>query len=610
MAIIRQKLSAKVAVLTIATSILAGGAVGLVDYHTTQTRGVAITKRDALLVAATLASRINGNSVKAIQNEMERVDPTYREVQQKLLQARDEFKLESVPFIVRVVGDSVEYAAVEDGTNKIGGRVEVSPEMRTALDLDTNGASDVYADARGSWIAGYSPLHDDGGNQAGIVVVELPPSAIAGGLAMFLFRSGATGGMIGLLMTIVSFLMMTRVVSVVEQTRNAVSNMVENRANSVAIEVTGTDEVAQLARSVNLLAETWRSGLDVKPKSHAPTLEIHRLQAQVQHLNAQLALSRKRLEERDSRVTVAPAQVSAPLVAKPEPPRPPVLGHSEPPRESTVEEPERPRSPVVVRPEHSPESTESTAGESELSAVPEQHLETAGGIMVGEPVEEEVIVHKPPDVEEQPKAAQRLEPVQAQNDPILDLSAEPGNDDVYLVEETPSEPPMPSVYVEGVDSGCDLRTGLEDALLDMDSDAAMRGLIFQVDIDEHVPPIPFEAELLKSALGEMLAQAALVGKPNSEGSINCTRAGKQCEVSVRVVRASEGEGPCGLDLTRLTAFSEHLEGMCWTEEEAGAHITLRLEFPLVADKTRFRPGNPVPQVLDERKSLADQGLLV
>lgn len=633
MAFIPQRLSAKVVVIVIATGAFAGTAAGCIADYSARSQATTILKRDAMMVAAMVASRIDPRVFDSIRSEADRGHEGYLEITEKLDQAKEEFKSETRPFIVRNVEDKIEYVVGTNESTKVGERAEIRPGMRTALDVGENATSNLYEDRRGSWIAGYAPIKDREGNVVAAVGVETSAREIGGDTLLTALRSGIVGGLGGLLMAVAGFLLMSRVSSLIDQSSATVSSLLDGRFSASPIDVTGSDEVAHLARLLNALASKGNSGATATAVTATNKRETGQLKAEVEQLRSALALAHNRLEgfERSSRGAVArppqrtaeeqkPVEKKRESVGQSVPSTPSSPSSAPPPSRLAVnaqESAEQPKEPVRM-PASEPETprvlqplpdADSPIRPSEVPAAPdiseasrEANVKEAGGEADEVP---ELKAETKPELLHEPM----LIPAAAKADPILDLSSQAGSDEPYLIDAAPAAPPMPAVYLEGIDMGADLRKVVEDALLNMDSEAAMRGLIFQVDIDDRVPPVPFEEELLESALRELFAKAALAGETGSEGVIACTKAGKQCEISVRVSRAAECAGE--IDLARLTGLSEELEGMCWVEEEADGHVLLRLEFPLVAAPL---PPMPVPQggIADgsmDKKSLSEQGLL-
>src|SRR5215467_2034662 len=251
-----QRLSVRLALLVTAVTLLAVAAVGGITYKRHQ-RELADTVGTQLLnIARVTALAVDPSLHAQVQRGMDPRSLPYLRIKRELL-TTPIFTLASLD----AAGRTARVLVVSDGPGRPGDVYQVPPQvldpLRWTFEDGVARYTDVYTDAKGTWITAFAPILDRMGATAAVVVVNYPVEIYLDRLQelrrTILWASGL--GALGAL--VVGFLFARRLTRPIRALTVGVGRVAAGDL-SQSLPVRSRDEVGQLTRAFNGMLEGLR----------------------------------------------------------------------------------------------------------------------------------------------------------------------------------------------------------------------------------------------------------------------------------------------------------------------------------------------------------------
>ena len=259
-----QRLSVRLALLLTAVTLLAVGAVGGITYQRHQ-RELADTVGTQLLnIARVTALAVDPSLHAQVQRAPDPRSQPYLRIKRELVTIQDEVLLTTPIFTLTNLDASARTArvlVVSDGPGQPGDIYQVPPRMadplRWTFEDGVARYTDIYTDAKGTWITAFAPILDRMGATAAVVVVNYPVEIYLDRLQelrrTILWASGL--GALGAL--VVGFLFARRLTRPIRALTVGVGRVAAGDL-SQSLPVRSRDEVGQLTRAFNGMLEGLR----------------------------------------------------------------------------------------------------------------------------------------------------------------------------------------------------------------------------------------------------------------------------------------------------------------------------------------------------------------
>jgi len=259
-----QRLSVRLALLLTAVTLLAVGAVGAITYTRYQ-RELADTVGTQLLnIARVTALAVDPSLHAQVQRAPDPRSQPYLRIKRELVTIQNEVLLTTPIFTLTNLDASARTArvlVVSDGPGQPGDIYQVPPRMvdplRWTFEDGVARYTDIYTDAKGTWITAFAPILDRMGATAAVVVVNYPVEIYLDRLQelrrTILWASGL--GALGAL--VVGFLFARRLTRPIRALTVGVGRVAAGDL-SQSLPVRSRDEVGQLTRAFNGMLEGLR----------------------------------------------------------------------------------------------------------------------------------------------------------------------------------------------------------------------------------------------------------------------------------------------------------------------------------------------------------------
>src|SRR5215813_4499833 len=259
-----QRLSVRLALLLTAVTLLAVGAVGGITYKRYQ-RELADTVGTQLLnIARVTALAVDPSLHAQVQRAPDPRSQAYLRIKRELVTIQNEVLLTTPIFTLTNLDASARTArvlVVSDGPGQPGDIYQVPRRMvdplRWTFEDGVARYTDIYTDAKGTWITAFAPILDRMGATAAVVVVNYPVEIYLDRLQelrrTILWASGL--GALGAL--VVGFLFARRLTRPIRALTVGVGRVAAGDL-SQSLPVRSRDEVGQLTRAFNGMLEGLR----------------------------------------------------------------------------------------------------------------------------------------------------------------------------------------------------------------------------------------------------------------------------------------------------------------------------------------------------------------
>src|SRR5499433_2601157 len=259
-----QRLSVRLALLLTAVTLLAVGAVGGITYKRYQ-RELADTVGTQLLnIARVTALAVDPGLPAQVQRTPDPRSQPYLRIKRELVTIQNEVLLTTPIFTLTNLDARARTArvlVVSDGPGQPGDIYQVPPRMvdplRWTFEDGVARYTDIYTDAKGTWITAFAPILDRMGATAAVVVVNYPVEIYLDRLQELrrpiLWASGL--GALGAL--VVGFLFARRLTRPIRALTVGVGRVAAGDL-SQSLPVRSRDEVGQLTRAFNSMLEGLR----------------------------------------------------------------------------------------------------------------------------------------------------------------------------------------------------------------------------------------------------------------------------------------------------------------------------------------------------------------
>src|SRR5215467_2057224 len=259
-----QRLSVRLALLVTAVTLLAVAAVGGITYKRHQ-RELADTVGTQLLnIARVTALAVDPSLHAQVQRGMDPRSLPYLRIKRELVTIQNEVLLTTPIFTLAsldAAGRTARVLVVSDGPGRPGDVYQVPPQvldpLRWTFEDGVARYTDVYTDAKGTWITAFAPILDRMGATAAVVVVNYPVEIYLDRLQelrrTILWASGL--GALGAL--VVGFLFARRLTRPIRALTVGVGRVAAGDL-SQSLPVRSRDEVGQLTRAFNDMLEGLR----------------------------------------------------------------------------------------------------------------------------------------------------------------------------------------------------------------------------------------------------------------------------------------------------------------------------------------------------------------
>src|SRR5215831_15078690 len=259
-----QRLSVRLALLVTAVTLLAVAAVGGITYKRHQ-RELADTVGTQLLnIARVTALAVDPSLHAQVQRGMDARSLPYLRIKRELVTIQNEVLLTTPIFTLANLDAAARTArvlVVSDGPGRPGDVYQVPPQvldpLRWTFEDGVARYTDVYTDAKGTWITAFAPILDRLGATAAVVVVNYPVEIFLDRLQelrrTILWASGL--GALGAL--VLGFLFARQLTRPIRALTVGVGRVAAGDL-SQSLPVRSRDEVGQLTRAFNHMLEGLR----------------------------------------------------------------------------------------------------------------------------------------------------------------------------------------------------------------------------------------------------------------------------------------------------------------------------------------------------------------
>ena len=259
-----QRLSVRLALLLTAVTLLAVGAVGGITYKRYQRELSDTVGTQLLNIARVTALAVDPSLHAQVQRAPDPRSQAYLRIKRELVTIQNEVLLTTPIFTLTNLDASARTArvlVVSDGPGQPGDIYQVPPRMvdplRWTFEDGVARYTDIYTDAKGTWITAFAPILDRMGATAAVVVVNYPVEIYLDRLQelrrTILWASGL--GALGAL--VVGFLFARRLTRPICALTVGVGRVAAGDL-SQSLPVRSRDEVGQLTRAFNGMLEGLR----------------------------------------------------------------------------------------------------------------------------------------------------------------------------------------------------------------------------------------------------------------------------------------------------------------------------------------------------------------
>ena len=259
-----QRLSVRLALLLTAVTLLAVGAVGGITYKRYQRELSDTVGTQLLNIARVTALAVDPSLHAQVQRAPDPRSQAYLRIKRELVTIQNEVLLTTPIFTLTNLDASARTARVlvmSDGPGQPGDIYQVPPRMvdplRWTFEDGVARYTDIYTDAKGTWITAFAPILDRMGATAAVVVVNYPVEIYLDRLQelrrTILWASGL--GALGAL--VVGFLFARRLTRPIRALTVGVGRVAAGDL-SQSLPVRSRDEVGQLTRAFNGMLEGLR----------------------------------------------------------------------------------------------------------------------------------------------------------------------------------------------------------------------------------------------------------------------------------------------------------------------------------------------------------------
>src|SRR3989441_11294150 len=259
-----QRLSVKLACLLTAVTVCAVAAVGGLTYKRHQRELEDTVGTQLLNIARVTALAVDPSLHAQVQRGLDPRSPAYLRIRRELLTIRNEVLLTTPIYTLADFDPATRRArlmVVSDGPGAPGELYHVPRElidpMRWTFEDGVARYTQIYTNARGTWITAFAPILDRAGRPAAVVNVDYPVEIYLDRLQelrqTILLASGL--GAVGTLL--LGFLVARRLTRPIRALTQGVMGVAAGNLSD-AIPVRSTDEVGQLTRSFNQMLEGLR----------------------------------------------------------------------------------------------------------------------------------------------------------------------------------------------------------------------------------------------------------------------------------------------------------------------------------------------------------------
>jgi len=259
-----QRLSVRLALLLTAVTLLAVGAVGGITYKRYQRELSDTVGTQLLNIARVTALAVDPSLHAQVQRAPDPRSQAYLRIKRELVTIQNEVLLTTPIFTLTNLDASARTArvlVVSDGPGQPGDIYQVPPRMvdplRWTFEDGVARYTDIYTDAKGTWITAFAPILDRMGATAAVVVVNYPVEIYLDRLQelrrTILWASGL--GALGAL--VVGFLFARRLTRPIRALTVGVGRVAAGDL-SQSLPVRSRDEVGQLTRAFNGMLEGLR----------------------------------------------------------------------------------------------------------------------------------------------------------------------------------------------------------------------------------------------------------------------------------------------------------------------------------------------------------------
>ena len=259
-----QRLSVRLALLLTAVTLLAVGAVGGITYKRYQRELSDTVGTQLLNIARVTALAVDPSLHAQVQRAPDPRSQPYLRIKRELVTIQNEVLLTTPIFTLTNLDARARTArvlVVSDGPGQPGDIYQVPPRMvdplRWTFEDGVARYTDIYTDAKGTWITAFAPILDRMGATAAVVVVNYPVEIYLDRLQelrrTILWASGL--GALGAL--VVGFLFARRLTRPIRALTVGVGRVAAGDL-SQSLPVRSRDEVGQLTRAFNGMLEGLR----------------------------------------------------------------------------------------------------------------------------------------------------------------------------------------------------------------------------------------------------------------------------------------------------------------------------------------------------------------
>ena len=259
-----QRLSVRLALLLTAVTLLAVGAVGGITYKRYQRELSDTVGTQLLNIARVTALAVDPSLHAQVQRAPDPRSQAYLRIKRELVTIQNEVLLTTPIFTLTNLDASARTArvlVVSDGPGQPGDIYQVPPRMvdplRWTFEDGVARYTDIYTDAKGTWITAFAPILDRMGATAAVVVVNYPVEIYLDRLQelrrTILWASGL--GALGAL--VVGFLFARQLTRPIRALTVGVGRVAAGDL-SQSLPVRSRDEVGQLTRAFNGMLEGLR----------------------------------------------------------------------------------------------------------------------------------------------------------------------------------------------------------------------------------------------------------------------------------------------------------------------------------------------------------------
>jgi class 3 adenylate cyclase len=259
-----QRLSVRLALLVTAVTLLAVAAVGGITYKRHQRELEDTVGTQLLNIARVTALAVDPSLHAQVQRSPDPRSLPYLRIKRELVTIQNEVLLTTPIFTLAsldTAGRTARVLVVSDGPGRPGDIYQVPPQMldplRWTFEDGVARYTDIYTDAKGTWITAFAPILDRMGATAAVVVVNYPVEIYLDRLQelrrTILWASGL--GALGAL--VVGFLFARQLTRPIRALTTGVRRVAAGDL-SQSLPVRSRDEVGQLTRAFNGMLEGLR----------------------------------------------------------------------------------------------------------------------------------------------------------------------------------------------------------------------------------------------------------------------------------------------------------------------------------------------------------------